>query len=276
MYPDALAALTCPGHPDDLLQLVGATSYDDNGALHTGSLRCLTCGRSYAVRDGIADLLGSAILSSPAQLTNALPLTAWAYERTWRPRALTVLSGEEFGYARELPLIMEMLAPQRGGLFVDIACSNGLYARAISKALGSQPGAVVGIDHSLPMLQEARTIAHREQLRISYVRASAQALPFARRAATGVAMGGSLNEIGDAPQALREMRRVLADNGRGALMNLVRSSSTPGAALQSVLGLGGIDFLPLPALNDALQQSGLRIVQQEQHGVVVFSQLAPV
>jgi SAM-dependent methyltransferase len=275
MYPAALALITCPSHPDTLLHLLEARVYEDDGALREGILYCTQCHRRYTVSDGIADLLGSYLPTSLAQFTNILPLTAWGYERTWRPRALTLLSGEDFGYARELPLIVTMLAPQRGGLFIDIACSNGLYARAICPSLGDQSGVVVGIDHSLPMLREARSIARRERLPISYVRASAQALPFATAIAAGVTMGGSLNEIGDAPQALHEMRRVLNDDGRGVLMNLVRSTTRPGAAIQRMLGLGGIEFLPLPTLNEAITEAGFCIEQQQQHGVVVFSRLAP-
>jgi ubiquinone/menaquinone biosynthesis C-methylase UbiE/uncharacterized protein YbaR (Trm112 family) len=276
MYADALRVLSCPQHPETVLQLIEASVYDADSALHTGVLQCASCGARYGVREGIADLLGSYVPTSPAQFTNVLPVTAWGYERIWRPRALTVLAGEDFGYERELPLIVEMLAPQRGGLYIDIACSNGLYARALGQAVGERGGAVIGIDHALPMLQEARASARRAGFAISYVRASAQALPFSHAAAAGVAMGGSLNEIGDAPQALREMRRVLAADGRGALMNLVRSASTAGAALQSLFALGGIDFWPLPMLNEALAQAGFRVVRQEQHGVVVLSQLAPL
>jgi SAM-dependent methyltransferase len=111
------------------------------------------------VRDGIADFLGPPRPPTPAQITNEWPLTAWVYERGWRPFALTLLSGEPFPYRRELPLITALAEPRRGGLYLDVACSNGLYARALARSLAGAPGHVVGVDHSLPMLKQARQYA---------------------------------------------------------------------------------------------------------------------
>jgi SAM-dependent methyltransferase len=275
MYPEALDYLTCPRTPTAPLTLAAGARIAADGAIEQGWLESPAGGR-YPIRNGIADLLGwTALPDSPAQLTNYLPPTAWAYERTWRPRALTLLSGEPFGYERELPLICELAAPQRGGLIVDVACSNGLYARALAQAKGGAVGTVIGIDHALPMLQQARRYAQAAGLRISYVRARAQALPFAPNSAAALVMGGSLNEIGDADAALRELARTLATDGRVVLMNLVQAKSAPGSALQHLLGLGGIDFWPLATLNARLAAAGLRLRAQWRYGVVVFSVLTP-
>lgn len=273
MYPQALTQLTCPSDPAAPLSLEpGSTTASDGAVLH-GTLRCPTCGASYRIRNGIADLLGPRHLpDSPAQLTNFLPVTAWAYERLWRHRALSLLSGEPFGYDRELPLIGGLLAPERGGLYVDVACSNGLYARAIARAL-RDAGHVIGIDHSLPMLDQARAYAQAEGLRISFVRAKAQRLPLADRSAAGLTMGGSLNEIGDADGALRELARTLAPKGRCVMMGLVRAGTPSGRALQTLLGTGGIAFWPLEELNRRLAAAGLRLRAQWRHRVVVFSVL---
>lgn len=274
MYPEALAQITCPSHPAARLSLEPGSTADADAIL-AGSLRCPTCQARYRIREGIADLLGPLSLpDSPAQLTNALPVTAWAYERLWRHRALSLLAGEPFGYERELPLIGGLLAPERGGLYIDVACSNGLYARTIARAL-PQGGAdhVIGIDHSMPMLRQARAYAQAEGLRISFVRAKAQRLPLADGSAAGLAMGGSLNEIGDADGALRELARTLAPQGRCVMMGLVRAGTPPGRALQTLLGTGGIAFWPLAELNRRLAAAGLRLRAQWQHRVVVVSLL---
>lgn len=274
MYPEALAYLTCPKDQTTRLELAPGARQEAGGALVSGRLRCSACGASYQIDGGVLDLLGPlALPDSPAQLTNFLAPTAWGYERAWRHRALTLLSGEPFGYERELPLIVALAAPEGGGLIVDVACSNGLYARALERARGGAAGHVIGVDHAMPMLRQARAYARSEGLRISYVRAKAQALPFAPGAAAAVAMGGSLNEIGDADAALRELRRVLGPGGRCALMCLVRGETGAGQALQGLLGLGGVNFLPLDELNTGLAAAGLRLRAQWRHRVVVFSLL---
>jgi ubiquinone/menaquinone biosynthesis C-methylase UbiE len=186
---------------------------------------------------------------------------------------LHLFTGESFGYERELPLITGLTAPERGGLYLDIACSNGLYARSIAQRLDSQQGHVVGIDHALPMLQQARTYAQHSGLRISFVRARAQALPFADGAIAGAVMGGSLNEIGDIHGCLRETRRVLASGGRFSMMHLARAESHAGRLLQRFLSTGGIVFPPLDKQNCQFATNGLRLVAQWRYRVVVFSLL---
>lgn len=272
MYPEALAFLRCPREPTAPLELSPGTRYTDDGAIETGLLRCSSCGMDYPIRTGVADLLpGLGLPNNPTQLANALPLTAWAYERTWRPQALTLLSGEPFGYERELLLLTGLAGAERGGLIVDLACSNGLYARALERTRHGTPGHVIGIDHAMPMLQQARTFARAEKLRISFVRAKAQALPFAAGAVTTSAMGGSLNEIGDSALALRELCRTLAPTGRSVLMSLVAGDTPSGRAFQGLLGLGGVEFPPLDEFNHQLAAAGLRLRAQLRYRVVVFS-----
>lgn len=274
MYSEALSFLRCPHCPASPLDLLPGARYAADGAISVGALTCANCGRRYAIRVGVADLLPRLSLpNSPAQLTNALPATAWAYERIWRPQALTLLSGEPLGYERELPLLVGLAGTERGGLIVDVACSSGLYARALERARSRAPGHVIGVDHALPMLHQARTFAQAEGLRISFVRAKAQALPLAAGAATTLAMGGSLNEIGDSAAALAELRRTLAPDGRCVMMSLVAGATPAGRAAQRLMGLGGVEFPSLAELNRRLAAAGLRLRAQWRYHVVVFSLL---
>ncbi len=272
MEPNLLSMITCPRHRETAL----TTERIDrvvNGMIETGRLRCPTCATEYPISDGILDLLGQQWPGSIAQLVNVLPPAAWAYERTWRPLALSMLSGEEFPLERELALITELAGVDRGGLMIDVGCSNGLYARALAQARrrSGADGLVVGIDLSMAMLQEARQRARREGLRISFIRASAQALPFAANSASVLAMGGSLNEIGDIPAALAEWRRLLAPHGRGVMMSLVAAGNPPGRIFQQLLGTGGLQFPTVDELNQYFANAGLRLRAQWQYGIVVFS-----
>ncbi|MDW8147659.1 MAG: methyltransferase domain-containing protein [Roseiflexaceae bacterium] len=245
-----------------------------HGEIVAGGLHC-GCGAVYPIRDGIADFLGRPRPPTIAQLTNELPATAWAYERLWRPFALTLLSGELFPYERELALVTEWVDAARGGLFVDVACSNGLYARALARAIRYAPGHVIGVDHALPMLREARQRARAARVRVSYLRASAQALPVASGAASGVTIGGSLNEIGDLDACLREVRRILTDDGRFVAMTLLTAQGAVGRAVQFAVSAGGIVFWSREELLQRFRAAGLYPQRDEQHGIVLFTLAFP-
>lgn len=267
MYTDLLASLCCPGCGGALTLAAGERAPD--GDVLTGSLACAGCPAAYPLRAGVADFLGPPDPATPAQAVNEWRLTAWAYERLWRPFALTLLSGERFPYRRELPLVTGLAGAGRGGLFVDVACSNGLYARALARQLGRR-GLVAGVDHSLAMLEEARRRARAAGLRVSYLRASAQALPIRPAAAAGVLIGGSLNEIGDLDTCLSEARRALAPGGRFVGMGLAQARTRPGRLLQRALAGGGVRFWSPAALAARLARGGLRPAGLWRYGLVLF------
>jgi SAM-dependent methyltransferase/uncharacterized protein YbaR (Trm112 family) len=269
MYDEALPHLRCPACRAAVS--LERPERDASGEITGGALACAGCGASYPIRGGVADFLGKPRPPTPAQVTNEWPATAWVYERAWRPFALTLLSGERFPYRRELPLITRLAEPRRGGLVLDVACSNGLYARALTRTMGGTPGHVVGVDHSLPMLREARRRALDAGLRISYARATAQALPVADQAAALVAIGGSLNEIGDLDACLGEVRRTLAAGGPFVAMTLVRAASALGRGVQALLRPGGVVFWTPDELAQRFTRHGLRVEWREQHGIVLFT-----
>lgn len=273
VYSDVLPFLACPACRAACP--LETPSIDDVGELVGGVLRCLGCGATYPIRDGVADFLGPPRPPTIAQVINELPPAAWGYERLWRPFALTLLSGEPFPYSRELPLVLDLMAPIGDGLYVDVACSNGLYARSLARALGSREGHVVGIDHSLPMLRQARRYTLDAGLKISYLRARAQALPIAPARATGVVVGGSLNEIGDLDACLSEIRRVLRADGRYAAMSLVSARTGAGRLVQTLLVPGGVRFSSGDELVTRFAAHGLRALIRQQYGIVLFTLCEP-
>jgi SAM-dependent methyltransferase/uncharacterized protein YbaR (Trm112 family) len=236
----------------------------------TGTLVCAGCAAHYPIHHGIVDVLGPPRPPNLAQLTNELAPTAWIYERLWRPHALSLLSGEVFPYERELDLVTNWVMPDRGGLIIDLACSNGLYARALASKL-PDAGQIVGVDHSLPMLIEARQRAHALGLPISYVRAKAQNLPFADHGAAAVTIGGSLNEIGDLVACLAEVWRVVAPNGRFVAMTLTRHPRWFEQAIQQLLLPSGIRFWSSTELVAQFAEQHMQVIEQLLYGIVLFT-----
>jgi SAM-dependent methyltransferase len=275
VYAELLPHLRCPSCSNTLSLRRPET--DSIGEIVAGLLECAICGAGYPIRDGIADFLGAPRPPSLAQVVNELPPTAWGYERFWRPFALTLFTGERFPYRRELPLIALLAEPWRGGLYLDVACGNGLYARALTRAMrnapdrGAKAGHVVALEHAFPMLVQGRKFARAAGLRISFVRARAQALPIAAGAAAGVVIGGSLNEIGDLDGCLAEARRALANDGRFVAMTLTRAASFAGRMVQRMVGIGGIRFWTPDDLVRRFEQHGFRTLGRWCCGIVVFT-----
>ena len=268
MYAEILPALRCPRCAHAPLTLLGPL--EEDGEIVAGALRCAACNTQTAIMDGVWDALNDEpVAHTPAQLTNYMPLTARVYEPAWRWLALSLMSGRRFPLREELTLLRELIQPQSGQLYLDVACSAGLYARAIA-----QSGAIVaGIDHSLPFVREARRLAHDRGVRASYIRATAQKLPVASGAIVGVVMGGSLNELGDQQTALAEVRRVMRARGHFFCMNLVAATTGWGRLLQRVLGIGGIDFPRLVELNQRFATAQLDPRAQWVRGVVAITLL---
>jgi len=269
VYTELLPHLRCPScHSILTLEQPEQDSVEE---IIAGRLRCAACAVVYLIHDGIADFLGRPRPPSVAQVVNELPPTAWVYERLWRPFALSLLTGETFTYRRELPLIAGLTQAHRGGLYIDLACGNGLYARALARTMRGVAGHVVALEHSFPMLAQGRRYARDASLRISFVRASAQTLPIAAGTAAGVVIGGSLNEIGDLDACLAEVQRTLAGGGRLVAMTLIRADTPVGRAVQVMLGPGGIQFWTPQKLIEHFKQYGLWTSGSWRYGIVLFT-----
>lgn len=274
MYSDILPHLICPSCSQTLA--LEQPRVDHAGEIVAGELCCAGCAARFPIREGVADFLGPPKPPTIAQVVNELPPTAWVYERLWRPFALSLLSREAFTYRRELPLITRLVEPERGGLYLDVACSNGLYARAVARTMRGASGHVAGIDHALPFLKQARRYALRAGLKISYLRAKAQALPIAGGAAAGVLIGGSLNEIVDLDGCLAEARRALRTDGRYVAMTLAHAATPTGRLIQQLMGMGGIEFWSPEELSGHFARHDLRTVGRWRYGLVMFHLALPV
>ena len=244
---------------------------EEDGHVTSGLTLDPATGKTYPLRNGYLDLLGvRAGADNIANLTNFLPGAGPGYEPLWRVRSLNLLTGERFPNERELGVIVDLVRLDRGGLYLDLGCSAGLYTRNLTAKLGGN-GDVVGIDISPSMLKEAVRRARRLGTAPSFARADAENLPFADGSFTGAVCGGSLNEFGDPARVLRETRRVLAPGGRVAIMGILKAKTPRGRRLQRFLSTGGVRFFAPEEVESLLDHAGLAPDPLQTYGAVFFA-----
>lgn len=149
-------------------------------------------------------------------------------------------------YARELvpaifgpwaPVLVDLADPVVGERVIDVACGTGAVARAAAQRVGLG-GRVIGIDINPGMLTVARnqSTPQADIAPMEWREASADALPAPDESCDIVYCQLGLQYFPDRAAALREMRRVLAKNGRLALLVWRSIDHSPGfAALAEAL-----------------------------------------
>jgi len=116
------------------------------------------------------------------------------------------------------------------GKLLEIGAGTGFTLRhygSLSMAVITEP--------SLPMLRRARQRARGTPFTLVAVAADAQELPFASDTFDAVVVTLALCTVPSPDRALREIRRVLRPNGELRLLEHVRVSNPPVAALQDML-----------------------------------------
>jgi SAM-dependent methyltransferase len=270
MFRRELLAIVRP-RPSDTGGLVYTEGLEEEGMIVGGKVSSPTSGETYEIKNGYLDLLKTSVgADNFANLTNFLPGAGRGYEPLWRVRSLSLLTGEPFPNDRELQIISDLAGLERGGFYLDLGCSSGLYTRSLARALGDG-GDVIGIDISPSMLKEAVRRARKADTYPSLVRADAKNLPFADSSFSGAVCGGTLNELGDPARALRETRRVLEPGGRLAIMGILRARSLRGRRLQRFLSTGGIRFFDPDELRSLLDHAGFDPGPLQTHGLIFFA-----
>lgn len=143
-----------------------------------------------------------------------------AHDYDWICRVMSLGSGTAY---RRRVLLRAGLAP--GMTLLDVATGTGLVAEAALGILG-RPDAVVGVDLSRGMLEQARA-----RLPIRLVQGQAEALPFPGARFDLLSMGYALRHVADLGAAFSEWRRVLRPGGRVVVLEISRPRSRPAGGL---------------------------------------------
>jgi 2-polyprenyl-6-hydroxyphenyl methylase/3-demethylubiquinone-9 3-methyltransferase len=260
-------------HPSDIDGLAYTHGTEENGFILSGTVCSLATGKTYTIKNGYLDLLGGKTgAGNIANATNYLPGAGRGYEPLWRVRSLNILTGEKFSNERETKKISTLVDIGRGGRYLDLGCSAGLYTRTLARQLEAT-GDIIGVDISPSMLKEAarRSFLVKTTAQPSLARADAGSLPFADETFAGAVCGGTLNELADPARVLRETRRVLSPGGRLAIMGILKARTTKGKRLQRFLSTGGIQFFSPDELYSLLSHAGFQPDPIETYGAVFFA-----
>ena len=112
--------------------------------------------------------------------------------------------------------LVDRVGIRPGDRVLDVACGTGVVARVAAERAGDS-GRVAGLDVNAGMLAVARSLPPPAGAPIEWVEGSALALPFSAGAFdVGLCQFG-LQFVPDPAAALRELRRVLAQDGRAAV-----------------------------------------------------------
>lgn len=117
-----------------------------------------------------------------------------------------------------------------GERVLDVACGTGIVARRAAERIGIG-GWVVGLDINEGMLEVARKVSSGAHPAIEWQQGDANDMPFPDDAFDVVFCQQALQFFPDRLAALREMRRVLVENGRLALSVLRSPEHNPGYLL---------------------------------------------
>jgi ubiquinone/menaquinone biosynthesis C-methylase UbiE len=105
---------------------------------------------------------------------------------------------------------------------LDVGCGTGVLAQRLAKLHPKME--IVGVDASFRMLVRARARLSGKS-NVTFVRARAEQLPFPDASFDLILSASALHHFTDPSRAFREMRRLLADKGRIAVLDWCRESN---------------------------------------------------
>lgn len=221
---------------------------------------------------GYLDLLG-ADLESTGVTQNLMTssVVPRIYERYWRPalaRAIKGFTGP--GMDEEVRIARLLMGLGEGDTALDIACGPGNFTRRFGEIVGPA-GLAVGIDASETMLRRgAAELAAARAANVALVRGDAIHLPFGAGSFDAVCCFAALHLFSEPFAALDEMARVLAPDGRIAIMTSVRRQLTPSMLRPVVERASGMLLFEPDQIVKALGERGFTGVHQRLAGMVQF------
>jgi SAM-dependent methyltransferase len=193
------------------------------------------------------------------------------YERYWRPalaRAVKGVTGP--GMDEEVRIARLLMGLGAGDTVLDIACGPGNFTRRFASVVGPE-GLAVGIDASETMLARGAAELRRTGVaNVALIRGDATRLPFRDGAFDAVCCFAALHLFSEPLAALDEMRRVLSERGRIAIMTSVRRQLAPSIVRPAVERASGMRLFEADEITGALAERGFSGIHQRLAGMVQF------
>lgn len=166
----------------------------DTKASESPTLFCKNCGSLFADIDGILNLAGYVIaprLFSAQWAMEFGPIVA-AYDQIWRPFVTSFVSDLKW----EMEASQQFMDVSTGMDVLDLACGTGNFTRLFSAS--AKPGAVIGVDLSLPMLKQyRRKLKEKNNTDIMLIRVNVTKWPFAPETFDRIHCAGALHLFPD-------------------------------------------------------------------------------
>jgi len=241
-------------------------------------ITCSICGNTYKIRKGILNCHSKKQKLTAVTFVNKIASFSSLYEDVWRKKALSILSDSESFLTNEFKILFDSLNVDDGGIFLDIGCSTGFYSRAIAKELknSGKKGFVIALDISLEMLKKAQLYARVEGVedRIFFIRANAEELPFKPMSINKILCSGSLNENKNPYILLKEVKRVISEDGLFFVVNTLESKEIFTNLFQKTISLAGLNFSDINDYFTMFNKVGFKVLEAYSKNLLMIALLA--
>jgi ubiquinone/menaquinone biosynthesis C-methylase UbiE len=219
---------------------------------------------------GLIDLLGEVEAPQPTAAQRAMNnnIVAAIYQRIWRPvgvRAMGLYALSDRAERSQAVSDLQIGGAQR---VLDVACGPGNFTGYFGSKL-SGDGVAIGFDISRPMLDMA--VRENRNSHTAYVRGDARTLPFDDNTFHAVSCYAALYLVPEPFTVVDELVRVLAPDGRIAIMT---SYGGEGRLVHGALTLAGtkmgIRVFDRSTFPRVFRDAGLIDVKQTVRGFAQF------
>lgn len=168
---------------------------------------------------------------------------------------------ESHAFGSDLKVLMDRISGRRYGRALDIATGTGFTAIAISTVCDE----VIALDATAAMLEEAKKNASiaPEAHRISFAEGLAEKTGFPDSSFDLVTCRRAAHHFPDKPEFIREVRRILKDDGVFILVDMISADGDDGHMLDHLETLrdhSHIHAASLPEWKSYLENGGFEVV----------------